>query len=137
MSTISKKITFPINYQAAEPTKHRYVPLGFEEAMSLQEILERHPKGIEYRDILRSHDLVPLLTDSNDLTLSMPPIINSRELGEVVPGDTDLFVEATGTNLFQVILALNIMACDLADRGGRIERVLTVFLHGYSLWQPC
>jgi phenylalanyl-tRNA synthetase beta chain len=122
-----KKITFPISYQAVEPAKHRYVPLGFEEALSLQEILERHPKGIEYRDILRGHDLVPLLQDSNGLILSMPPIINSRELGEVVPGDSDLFVEATGTSLYQVILSLNIMACDLADRGGRIERVLTVF----------
>lgn len=122
-----KKITFPINYQAVDPTKHHYVPLGFEEPLSLQEILERHPKGIEYREILRNHDLVPLLTDRNGLTLSMPPIINSRDVGEVVVGDSDLFVEATGTNLYQVILALNIMACDLADRGGRIERVQTIF----------
>jgi phenylalanyl-tRNA synthetase beta chain len=122
-----KKITFPIHYRAVNPNKHSYVPLGFEEPMTLSEILERHPKGIEYRGILAGMERVPLLRDDAGMTLSMPPIINSRELGEVIPGDSDLFVEATGTNLENVILALNIMACDMADRGGRIGRVRTMY----------
>ncbi len=120
------KIRFPVHYRAVDPKQHAYVPLGFEEELSLADILERHPKGIEYRWILDGRDKVPLLVDSAGLTLSMPPIINSRELGEVAPGDSNLFVEATGTDLGHLILALNIMACDLADRGGRIERVRTV-----------
>jgi phenylalanyl-tRNA synthetase beta chain len=122
-----KKITYPIHYRAVDPKEHSYVPLGVEESMTLAEILERHPKGIEYRGILAGKDRVPLLLDDAGLTLSMPPIINSRELGEVVPGDSDLFVEATGTDIHSVILALNIMACDMADRGGRIDRVRTVY----------
>ncbi len=122
-----RKITFPIHYRAVDPKEHAYVPLGFDESMTLAEILERHPKGIEYRGILAGKDRVPLLRDDAGLTLSMPPIINSRELGEVVPGDSDLFVEATGTDLCNVVLALNIMACDMADRGGRIDRVRTVY----------
>lgn len=122
-----RKITFPVHYRAVDPNAHSYVPLGFEEPMTLAEILERHPKGIEYRGILAGRDRVPLLRDDAGLTLSMPPIINSRELGEVAPGDSDLFVEATGTDLKNVILALNIMACDMADRGGRIDRVRTVY----------
>jgi phenylalanyl-tRNA synthetase beta chain len=120
-------IRFPIQYRAVDPNSHAYTPLGADAPMTLAEILERHPKGIEYRWILDGLERVPLLTDSNDLTLSMPPVINSRELGEVAPGDSNLFVEATGNDLGHVLLALNIMACDLADRGGRIERVRTVF----------
>jgi phenylalanyl-tRNA synthetase beta chain len=122
-----KKITYPIHYRAVNPKEHSYVPLGVEESMTLAEILERHPKGIEYRGILAGQEQVPLLRDDAGLTLSMPPIINSRELGEVAPGDSDLFVEATGTDIHSVILALNIMACDMADRGGRIDRVRTVY----------
>jgi phenylalanyl-tRNA synthetase beta chain len=122
-----KKITYPIHYRAVDPKEHSYVPLGVEESMTLAEILERHPKGIEYRGILAGKDQVPLLRDDAGLTLSMPPIINSRDLGEVVPGDSDLFVEATGTDIHSVILALNIMACDMADRGGRVDRIRTVY----------
>jgi phenylalanyl-tRNA synthetase beta chain len=122
-----QKITFPIHYRAVDPKEHSYVPLGFEESMTLAEILERHPKGIEYRGTLAGKGQVPLLLDDAGMTLSMPPIINSRELGEVVSGDSDLFVEATGTDIHNVVLALNIMACDMADRGGRINRVKTVY----------
>ncbi|MBN2497180.1 MAG: phenylalanine--tRNA ligase subunit beta [Deltaproteobacteria bacterium] len=122
-----QRIHMPVSYKSVEPTAHSYIPLGFDEPMTLAEILERHPKGIEYRSILEGLDRLPLLIDRAGLTLSMPPIINSRELGEVVPGDSDLFVEATGHDLAKVVLALNIMACDLADRGGRIERVRTVY----------
>ncbi len=123
----AEKIKFPVTYSAVDPKQYSYVPLGFDEPMSLAEILEKHPKGIEYRDALAGHDKVPYLRDAQDLVLSMPPIINSKELGEVVAGDTDLFVEATGTDLMHVILALNIMACDLADRTGRIERIRTLY----------
>jgi phenylalanyl-tRNA synthetase beta chain len=38
-------------------------------------------------------------------------------------GDTDLFVELTGTDLDSVTLAASIMACDLADQGYTIEPV--------------
>jgi len=55
--------------------------------------------------------------------LSFPPVINSRELGEVQLGDTDLLVEVTGTDLSMVVLALNIFASNLADRGAAIESV--------------
>ncbi len=119
------KISFPIHYRAQDPESHSYVPLGMEEPMLLSQILKRHPKGVEYQAILAGKAQVPLLVDEAGLTLSMPPIINSREVGEVQPGDSDLFVEATGTDIFSLVLALNIMACDLADRGGIISRVLT------------
>lgn len=121
------KIEFPVHYLAVDAADHSYVPLGFDQPQTLAGILERHPKGIEYRHILQGANRVPLLRDASGMVLSMPPIINSRDVGEVLPGDSDLFVEATGNDLKRVILALNIMACDFADRGARIERIQTVF----------
>src|SRR4030066_366306 len=55
-----------------------FVPLGFSERMNLKEILERHPKGIEYGHIVKRHNVFPILLDSEKKVLSFPPIINSK-----------------------------------------------------------
>jgi len=115
------KIIFPVSYGIADSTSTRFTPLGFDVPMSLAEILENHPKGVAFGGILKGHARVPILIDANNQVLSFPPIINSREIGQVCVGDPDLLVEVTGTNLRQVMLAVNIFACNLADRGGLIE----------------
>ena len=116
-------IAFPVTYGLMKPDAVRFTPLGFEEKMTAAEILSIHPKGLEYGAILAGHDRVPLLVDNEGLVLSLPPIINSRELGEVHVGDTDLVVEVTGTDLAMVVLTLNIFAVNLADRGAAIDRI--------------
>ncbi len=115
------KIVFPVLYDVADKESTRFTPLGFDAPMSLSDMLKNHPKGIAFGEILKGHTHVPILKDTNNQILSFPPIINSREIGEVRVGDTDLLVEVTGTNLRQVMLAINIFACNLADRGGVIE----------------
>jgi phenylalanyl-tRNA synthetase beta chain len=121
------KIAFPVRYEMADPGQVRFTPLGFDQPMSLAEIIARHPKGIEYAGTLRGSKRYPILIDANDQVLSFPPIINSREIGEVRVGDRDLFVEVTGTDLRMVMLALNIFACNLFDRGGTVEPVAIHF----------
>jgi phenylalanyl-tRNA synthetase beta chain len=109
------------------PHGARFVPLGMEEELDLQQILERHPKGVEYAPILAGAKVYPLLEEARGHVLSFPPIINSRAIGEVVPGDRELFVEATGTDLRAVLLIENILAVDLADRGFAIEPLLVEY----------
>ena len=116
-------IAFPVTYGLMKPDAVRFTPLGFDEKMTAAEILSVHPKGLEYGPILAGHDRVPLLVDNEGQVLSLPPIINSRELGEVRVGDRDLLVEVTGTDLAMVVLTLNIFAVNLADRGAAIDRV--------------
>ena len=116
-------IAFPVTYGLMKPDAVRFTPLGFEEKMTASEILSVHPKGLEYGPILAGHDRVPLLVDHEGQVLSLPPIINSRELGEVRVGDADLLVEVTGTDLAMVVLTLNIFAVNLADRGAAIDRI--------------
>lgn len=118
-----EQIKFPVSYTAVQPTTCSFVPLGMETPMTLQAILEQHPKGKEYGVILAGASRYPLLVDRDQKVLSFPPIINSREIGEVKAGDRDLFVEVTGTDLRMVILAINILAADLSDRGATIEPV--------------
>ncbi|MER3424753.1 MAG: phenylalanine--tRNA ligase subunit beta [Nitrospiraceae bacterium] len=120
-------IAFPVTYILVKPDEARFIPLGFEEKMTPREILAVHPKGLEYGSILSEYDRVSLLMDGEGRVLSLPPIINSREIGEVRVGDDQLFVEVTGTDLLMVLLTLNIMAVNLADRGAAIEAVEVVY----------
>jgi len=117
------KINFPVHYKAVGPEDIRFIPLGFDEKMSLQEILEKHPKGQIYGEILKGMPKYPILVDSKDSVLSFPPIINSREVGEVKVGDSELFIEVTGLDIRLVLLVLNILAVNLHDRGAKIDMV--------------
>lgn len=134
-------IQFPVAYELEKPDQARFTPLGMDTAMSLGEILMVHPKGVEYGSIVAGHERVPLLRDRAGQALSFPPIINSREIGEVHVGDRDLFVEVTGTDAHMVVLALNIFAVNLADRGARIEPVEIVYPYrtplGKRVVTPC
>ncbi len=118
-----KKIQFPVTYELVKPDEARFIPLGMETVMTLSEILMVHPKGLEHGHILAGQTRLPILRDAEQQPLSFPPIINSREIGEVRVGDDELFVEVTGTDLSMVILTLNIFAANLADRGATIEPI--------------
>ncbi|CUS35578.1 phenylalanine--tRNA ligase subunit beta [Candidatus Nitrospira nitrificans] len=118
-----RNIAFPVTYELVKPDEVRFTPLGMETTMTLSEILMVHPKGLEYGPILAAHSRLPILRDAKAQPLSFPPIVNSREIGEVRVGDDELFVEVTGTDLPMVVLSLNIFAANLADRGATIEPV--------------
>lgn len=118
------RILFPVNYMLAEPDRVSFIPLGMDKRMNLKEVLERHPKGITYGSIVSNFKKYPLLIDSNAQVLSFPPIINSREIGEVKTETKNIFVEVTGIDLRMVNLAINILSVNLHDRGAKIEPVL-------------
>ncbi|AAX17022.1 phenylalanine--tRNA ligase subunit beta [Borrelia hermsii] len=122
----SASIEFPVSYVTCN-SDYRFIPLGMDIEMSIKEINKRHPKGIEYASILEHFTEYPLLLDYNDKVLSYPPVINSHDIGALKVGDTDLFIEVTGTNLEATLLSLSVVACDLHDMGFEILPVKTVF----------
>ncbi|MBU0756335.1 MAG: phenylalanine--tRNA ligase subunit beta, partial [Planctomycetes bacterium] len=126
-------ISFPVKYVAARAGDYSFTPLGCEEAWPLDRIVREHPKGKDYGHLLEGLEAYPLLTDSTGKVLSLPPIINSRETGEVKVGDRRLFVEATGSDMRQLVLAMNIMAANFADRGFEISPVQTRLPYGSGL----
>jgi len=113
----------PYRYLAAGAREKSFVPLGLSEELSLNEVLELHPKGQEYGGIIRSFDRYPLIVDAEDRVLSMPPIINA-ELTRVSPETTELFVEMTGVDERAVTKAMNILATAFGERGWRLSQVL-------------
>lgn len=109
-----------LRYSVAKPKQVSFVPLDFGEKMTLKEILEKHPKGIEYGHIVRPHAVWPLLSDSKDNVLSFPPIINSNDLGRITENTHNVLIEVTGTSYETVLNTLNMMVTSLADRSGKI-----------------
>jgi len=112
-------ISPPLKYTVTEPSAISFVPLGYTEKMSLVEILERHPKGIEYGHIVKKHSVYPILLESKGKVLSFPPIINSNDLGKVTEETQNMLVEVTGTMHQTVLNTLNLVTLALIDRGGK------------------
>ncbi len=111
-------ITPPLSYAAVKPDELRFVPLAFAEKLNLAEILEKHPKGIEYGHIVKKHSLYPILLDAKQKVLSFPPIINSNDLGRVTEETRDLLIEVTGTAHETVLNTVKLVSLALVDRGG-------------------
>lgn len=147
----ASRLRFPVRYLAvpADDRRYAFVPLApaqaqseeggavkdaqgreipasrWEEPWTPAQILADHPTGREYAAAVADPSRATLLVDARDEVLSFPPLINSRGLGRVTEGMSELFVEVTGTVLDHVLLAANILAANLADRGARIEPVVT------------
>lgn len=114
-------IEWPVAYKAVNPDSVSFVPLQSEEKMTLRRILAEHPKGREYGHIISGFSAYPILMGADGGVLSLPPVINSADIGAVQVGDSDLLVEFTGTDMAAVCLSANIVACDFADAGYDIK----------------
>jgi phenylalanyl-tRNA synthetase beta chain len=115
----SDLITSPLSYTTAKPNEISFVPLGYEEKMSLKEILGKHPKGAEYGHIVKKHPVYPILLDGDNKVLSFPPVINSNDLGRITDQTRNVLVEVTGTMNETVLTVLKIVTLSLIDHGGR------------------
>ncbi|MHA1948617.1 MAG: phenylalanine--tRNA ligase subunit beta [Candidatus Thorarchaeota archaeon] len=121
------EIEFPIIYAPKKPESIKFKPLGYETDMDGHSIMSDHEKGVEFGHIIQSHKKWPLLFDSNSEVLSLPPIINSNDLGRMTTETRNLFVEVTGTHLPTVHQALNIITASLAERDGSIESLTVIY----------
>ncbi|AKG91577.1 phenylalanyl-tRNA synthetase beta subunit [Geoglobus ahangari] len=119
-----EKVNFPLRYTAVD-SSFSFVPLDFKEEMSVAEILEKHPKGVEYAHILEGKDSYPMIIDARDEVISFPPIINAEKT-RVKEGTSSLFIDVTGFDE-NVDKALKILAAMFADRGGVVEGVEVIY----------
>lgn len=115
-------IKSPIGYKTVEKD-YSFVPLGFEKEMTVEEILDKHPKGVEFGHIVREYGHYPILVSADGTTLSMPPIINSNDVGRITEETTECLIEVTGNNFEAVNLVLNVLCQTFADRGAEIYSV--------------
>ena len=123
-------IQSPLSYTVANPDIITLAPLGSEKKQTLREIVETHPKGSEYGEIISQFEAWPILVDGADNVLSLPPVINSNDLGRITTETRNILVEVTGTNAETVNNTLKIVVSSLAERGGRIYSCLETYPYG-------
>jgi phenylalanyl-tRNA synthetase beta chain len=119
-------ITGPITYGTMDPDEDTFVPLGMPgKRMSGRQILESHPKGMAYAELLAGHKRYPALVDSTGQVLSMPPIINSEET-KLKQGTNHVFIDVTGISAAAVKKSLDTLVCSLCEIGGVGEKVAII-----------
>ena len=114
------KIKFPIRFTTMKLNEIKFRPLDSSKEMYADEILEKHPAGIKYSNILQNQKEQPVFIDANNQILSIPPIINSYDTGRITQSTKDVFIECSGPDLNILNVALNIIVTSLADMGGKI-----------------
>ncbi|KTG11622.1 phenylalanine--tRNA ligase subunit beta [Haloprofundus marisrubri] len=110
-----------ITYRGVDPDGERFVPLDSDAELTPGEVLEQHPTGEKYADVVADYERYPAIYDELGL-FSFPPVINGRRT-EVDEDSTDLFVELTGTDQWTIDKMCNIICYALSARGGTVEEV--------------
>lgn len=79
--------------------------------MNGKEMLEFYKKDLNLKgfvDILEDKELIPLIMDSKDNILSMPPIINS-DLSKISLDTKNVFIDITATDKTKAYTALYVL----------------------------
>lgn len=127
-------ITWPISFTAERPESIVFTPLGAEK-MNAREMLDKHPAGQAYGQLLKGHPFFPVFRDAKDQVLSVPPIINSEETGRITTATKDVFIEVSGSHLLTLQRTLAIIAFSLQKLNATIHEV-TVHYPDHDLVTP-
>jgi phenylalanyl-tRNA synthetase beta chain len=100
-----------------------FTPLAMENEMTITEILQNHPKGIDYAHLMEGMDRYPIILDSNNDVLSFPPIING-DYTTVSHSTSEFFIDVTGWDRRACEASLMLIALQLSEHGGTIESVI-------------
>ena len=114
------KIKPPIKYCEVSP-ETKLIPLGWESEATMEEILQRHEKGIEFAHLLRDAKGYPAFVDELGV-FSFPPIINSRRT-MVTKETRNFFLDMTATDETALDQAMRVFVANLAWRGWRLSLI--------------
>jgi phenylalanyl-tRNA synthetase beta chain len=88
------KISFPLTYTVTS-REHKFIPLNGSTEQTIDEILTNTEVGQNYGWVLENAKNVPIILDSDQNTISFPPIINSA-LTTVTSNTKNILIEVTG-----------------------------------------
>jgi phenylalanyl-tRNA synthetase beta chain len=99
----------PFYYRALPKKEINFVPLNRTESVDgdgLMRILKDDPKLSKYLYLLEGFDKYPVMMDSNNVIMSLPPIINSQHTKMTL--DThNVFIDITGLDFTKCEIVLN------------------------------
>ncbi|SCN60037.1 phenylalanine--tRNA ligase beta subunit, putative [Plasmodium chabaudi adami] len=111
------KIKFPVKYKFEEKNKINFIPLNENKNLNGCDLFKFYDDNINlkpYLKILKDFDKYPLIVDSENNILSLPPIINGDHT-KITLNTKNLFVECTGIDLNKLEICLNIISSMLSE----------------------
>lgn len=99
----------PFRYEAREPKNINFIPLNQTKEMSGHELMEYYQndrKLSKFLHIIQDKPHYPVIYDSNDRVLSLPPIINGDH-SKIKLSTKNIFIECTATDLTKANVVLN------------------------------
>lgn len=115
------KISFPLTYTTTSKDT-KFIPLKSDKENTISEILEQSDVGKNYGYIIGNFSKVPIIVDSNNNIISLPPIINAA-ITTVTTKSKNLFVEVTGISKNDAEDMLSVVATILDSAGFALESV--------------
>ena len=129
-----EKIKPPFRYETVD-SSFKFIPLSEDSEMSIAEILDKHPKGIEYAHLMKDVTKFPIILDSKDDVISFPPIINGEKT-TVTKETKDFFIDVTGLDERSCEACLLLICLALGERGGIIENLEISFSGKKTITTP-
>ena len=129
-----EKIKPPFRYETVD-SSFKFIPLSEDFEMSIAEILDKHPKGIEYAHLMKDVTKFPIILDSKDDVISFPPIINGEQT-TVTKETKDFFIDVTGLDERSCEACLLLICLALGERGGIIENLEISFSGKKTITTP-
>ncbi|UJR09483.1 hypothetical protein I4U23_013721 [Adineta vaga] len=101
----------PFIYDAREPKQIKFRSLNQQNEMQADEMMEFYLKDTHlkrYVSIIQDSDVYPVIYDSNNVVLSLPPIINGDH-SKMSVKTKNVFIECTAVDIHKANMVLNIM----------------------------
>jgi phenylalanyl-tRNA synthetase beta chain len=107
----------PFIYDARQPKQIKFRPLEQQKEMQADEMMEFYLKGTHlkrYVSIIQDSDVYPVIYDSNNVVLSLPPIINGDH-SKMSVNTKNVFLECTAVDQHKANVVLNTMVTMFAQ----------------------
>ncbi|KAK7601663.1 hypothetical protein V9T40_009104 [Parthenolecanium corni] len=130
----------PIIYDALPPNKIKFRALNQDTehtAAELMEIYTNHAQLKQYVPIIKNSSVYPVVLDSNNVVLSMPPIINGYH-SKISVNTKNIFIECTATDATKASIVLDTLVCAFSKyckEEFQVERC-KVISNSVSEWFP-
>lgn len=110
-------ITGPFLFTAKSPKEIKFCPLNKNKEYTAEELMDLYANDMhlkQYLHIIKDKPVYPIIYDSNDVVLSMPPIING-EHSKITLTTKNVFIECTALDLHKAKIVLDTIVCMFSE----------------------
>ncbi|XP_055306492.1 phenylalanine--tRNA ligase beta subunit [Sitodiplosis mosellana] len=131
----------PFYYDAKPPIDIKFIPLNQTKAMNAVELMDfysTHAQLKQYLAIIRDSPVYPVIYDSKNTVLSLPPIINGDH-SKISVNTKNIFIECTATDLTKAKIVLDTLVTMFSvhcAKPGSVEYCEVINANGETVVYP-